>query len=58
MKRPMTGDSKSDTATQLSNRIESVIAQPLKITQFAGQHIIGSVPCQDIKTNVSIVYII
>jgi hypothetical protein len=52
MNRPMTGVSKSDTAIQPNNRIESDIVQPLKI---AGQHMIGSVPCQEIKTYVVVV---
>ena len=50
MKRPITGDSKSDTANQPNKSNESDIVQPLK---FAGLPMIGRVPCQEIKTYVT-----
>lgn len=52
MKRPNSGDSTSEAATQLMSTIASDIALAPKITRLAGSWMIGAVPCQAINNYV------
>lgn len=55
-KRPISGESRTEAATQLPSTIATDIAFALKITRFAGVVMIGGGPCQEINTYVFTVY--
>ena len=55
-KRPISGESRTEAATQLPSTIATDIAFTLKITRFAGVVMIGGGPCQEINTYVVDVY--